>query len=128
MKVKVTKASVTPVGSVGGVMQWRLEGDVGVYINGVQVRMIPAGLVFDYASCPKLAKALFTDDAIFSDAALAHDDAYTSAWCSKWFADAMLAELLDEAGLKKTGLVWWVMLFLFGSKAWDEHRAQDGNP
>jgi hypothetical protein len=117
VKIKVSEIQVTPLEN----NFWRLAKDVDVEFAGVK-RTIPAGMVFDFASIPKALKLFFPYKAIYSAAALVHDDAYTTAWVSKWVADALLAEIMEEAGMKKTGLVMWLAVALFGSAAWKSHR------
>lgn len=120
MKIKVSQIKVTPIGDG----QWLLLEDVTIDFAGKQ-RVIKAGLKFDFASIPRWLKPFFPDDAIFSEAALVHDDAYSTGWVSKWIADALLAEMMDQKGRKIVGLLMWLGVVIGGHFAWNAHRAKD---
>lgn len=108
--------------------QWRVLEDVVVEIGEGDHRhkiVVPAGLVTDFASIPRLLKPFSPDSINYGTAALVHDALYKSGEVGKRVCDALLAGLIldcNEGNSVQAELVFLGVHF-FGGFAWMKHRA-----
>ena len=75
---------------------------------------VPAGLLTDFASIPKILKIFFSSGAILSRSALVHDWLYSSCSVSRKEADITFRELLKVEGVNlstRYSFYWAVRLF-----------------
>lgn len=102
--------------------KWRIYPGCAVDIYGVRVE-VQAG-VTDFSSVPRLIKWVFPDDAVYSTAAVLHDQWYRTGAFSKWLADALFYEVLRTYHRmpRVTAGTMWVGVLIGGWPAWLGHR------
>ena len=103
----------------------RIEIGAGNHHHVIEV---DAGLITDFASIPKPLKWFFPDYIVYGTGAFAHDQLYKTGEVGKRVADGLLAWLLieyDEA-CQVTAEIVFLGVHLFGFRAWNQHRKEDG--
>lgn len=99
---------------------WRLLAPL-VYQSDVagQIFTVPAGMVTNFASVPRIPVAFLLFGATSSEAAALHDGLYTYQWVSRAMSDAVLKEASAVTGVA----AWrrWAMYLgvrAFGGSHW----------
>ena len=84
---------------------------------------IPAGLVTDFASVPKILRMFFSYGAILSRSALIHDWLYLSSSVSRKTADVIFFDLLKIEGVNfMTRYVFYWAVRLFGGRYYNDSK------
>lgn len=99
--------------------------ELGALGSGRTIR-VPAGLVTDFASVPRLLWNIFPPWGKYGKAAVLHDFMYQRQEFTKTFSDAIFLEAMEAIGvgwLTRT-LIWNGVRF-GGFVAWDQHKREN---
>jgi len=83
----------------------------------------PAGFIYNGASIPKKAQALYQKNGSWQRPSVIHDWLYTEKKTTREYADDLLEESLVRAGTPSWGIYWFMLpIRTFGQSAWDNDK------